>query len=440
MNRKANQSYHGLPRQVFDELAAGGGGEPAARVLTQAERSKHVTLLRGVLASARAAGGEQARLASRGYDLLARVHRHDPVAAETVIRSPAVGAWARQAVLPSGTGPARPEAQPGRMGAVAAAAAIHAGFPAEIEVPLISGTVTLPTLGAARADGETAIVRTGPGSRQVCSASCQVELPADPHQDAPGWQGLRRVRTGSLDIVIDDLDPFRMKESGSLAPRLTVAQAGDLAEGLRDGWRVLESHHPVVAAEIAAIVTTVVPYLTPAEGQVSASAAENFGAVALSSPDDPSLCAAILAHEIQHLKLSAVLDLVSLTLPDGDQRFYAPWRADPRPASGLLQGAYAFLGVSAFWRRQRQFEEGRARLRADTEFARWRAAAARAAGTLCSTDLLTPVGRAFVERMKLTLAPWQDEPVLPEARIAARRAAEAHETQWRLDNSRPGSR
>jgi hypothetical protein len=42
--------------------------------------------------------------------------------------------------------------------------------------------------------------------------------------------------------------------------------------------------------------------------------------------------------------------------------------------------------------------------------------------------------------MKLTLAPWQDEPVLPEARIAARRAAEAHETQWRLDNSRPGSR
>jgi uncharacterized protein len=217
-----------------------------------------------------------------------------------------------------------------------------------------------------------------------------------------------------------------------------VAQADAFAEGLRNGWQVLESHHPVVAVEIATIVTVIVPYLAPAEGQVSASAAENFGAVALSSSDDPSLCAAILAHEIQHLKLSAVLDLVSLTRPDGDQRFYAPWRTDPRPVSGLLQGAYAFLGVSAFWRRQRHFEEGRARLRADTEFARWRAAAARGAGTLCSTNLLTATGRAFAERMKLTLAPWQDEPVLPEARIAARRAAEAHEAQWKLDNIRPG--
>jgi uncharacterized protein len=225
----------------------------------------------------------------------------------------------------------------------------------------MSGTVTLPTLGAARADGETAVVWTRLGSSQVRSAGYQVELPEDPHQDAPGWQGLRRVRTGSLDVLLEDLDPFRMRESGSLAPRLTVAQADAFAEGLRNGWQVLESHHPVVAVEIATIVTVIVPYLAPAEGQVSASAAENFGAVALSSSDDPSLCAAILAHEIQHLKLSAVLDLVSLTRPDGDQRFYAPWRTDPRPVSGLLQGAYAFLGVSAFWRRQRHFEEGRAR-------------------------------------------------------------------------------
>lgn len=437
MNRKADPSYHRLPRHVFDALAAGGGGEPAARVLTQAELSKHVALLRGVLASARAAGGEQARLTGRGYDLLAKAHRHDPVAAETVIRSPAVGAWARQAILSSGTSPIRPEAQPGRMGAVAAAAAIRAGFPAEIGVPPVSGTVILPTLGAAQANGETVVVWTRPGSSQVRSASYQVELPEDPHQDAVGWQGLRQVRTGSLDILIDDLDPFRMRESGSLAPRLTVAQAGDLTECLRNGWRILESHHPAVAAEIATIVTAIVPYLTPQEGQVSASAAENFGAIALSSSDDPSLCAAILAHEIQHLKLSAVLDLVSLTLPDDDQRFYAPWRTDPRPVSGLLQGAYAFLGVSAFWRRQRQFEGGRARLRADTEFARWRAAAAMVASTLCSTNLLTAAGRAFVERMKLTLAPWQGEPVLPEARIAARRAAEAHEAQWKLDNGRP---
>jgi len=105
-------------------------------------------------------------------------------------------------------------------------------------------------------------------------------------------------------------------------------------------------------------VLVIVPYRVPLEGQVSASAAENFGAIALSPSDDPSLCAAILAHEIQHLKLSAVLDIVALTLPDDHQRYYAPWRPDPRPLNGLLQGAYAFLGVSAFWRRQHQISRG----------------------------------------------------------------------------------
>jgi hypothetical protein len=33
---------------------------------------------------------------------------------------------------------------------------------------------------------------------------------------------------------------------------------------------------------------------------------------------------------------------------------YAPWRSGPRPLNGLLQGAYAFLGVSGFWRQQRR--------------------------------------------------------------------------------------
>lgn len=45
--------------------------------------------------------------------------------------------------------------------------------------------------------------------------------------------------------------------------------------------------------------------------------------------------------------------MVTLTVPDDGQRFYAPWRDDARPVSGLLQGAYAYLGLSRFWR-QRQ--------------------------------------------------------------------------------------
>src|SRR5581483_603165 len=61
-------------------------------------------------------------------------------------------------------------------------------------------------------------------------------------------------------------------------------------------------------------------------------------------------CAVTLAHELQHLKLGALLDIVTLALPDDGRRYYAPWRDDPRPLGGLLQGAYAYFGVSGFWR------------------------------------------------------------------------------------------
>lgn len=36
------------------------------------------------------------------------------------------------------------------------------------------------------------------------------------------------------------------------------------------------------------------------------------------------------------------------------RRYYAPWRDHPRPAVGLLQGAYAHVGVTEFWWRRRK--------------------------------------------------------------------------------------
>jgi uncharacterized protein len=442
-------TYHGMPRELFDMLASGGGGAPGAHALAAAEQSKHVILLRGILAEAQRMGGEQARLASSGYDLLAEVQRKDPAAAGTLIRNPAVGAWARHAILSSGGKDGDggdggdgatmvPAAMPGRLSAVAAAAAIRARLPVKAEVPLINGTVMLPTLGMATVGGQTetgtAVVRATPDGVDVSRNSQRVRLPDDPHLDAPCWLGLRRLRLGTLDVLIDDLDPFRMKASDNLAGRLSAPAASQFAAALRIAWRLLESHHPAAVGEIAGLVSTVVPYDVPPHGQVSASSRDNFGAIALSLSPDPVACAATLVHEAQHLKLCALLDIVTLTLPDDDQHYYAPWRPDPRPVSSLLQGAYAFLGVSAFWRHERRFASGSTRLRADTEFARWREAAAKGAGTLASSGRLTAAGQEFVRRMRFTLDSWQDEPVLHEALLRARREAERHEAQWKLDN------
>jgi uncharacterized protein len=416
--------HHDMPREQFEALARGEGGTDAIEKLVAAEHSKHRILIRAVVDMAKAAGRPEDRLVHAGYELLEEVWRHDPDAADVVIRYPCVGAWALHTYRGD---QAIPGASPGWLAAVAAAAAIRAELPAEIEVPVVGGAVTLPTLGAAIADGPTAIVRTSPGTVRS-GGGCVAIRPG-----APGWQELRVARVGALDVAVDDLDPFRMPASdGESAGRLTAAQVAQFTATLRAGWDVLD---PARAEEIAALVRVIVPYEAPPGGLVSTTSPEVFGTVAMSLPPDPYSCAEILIHETQHIKLCALLDLVRLTERDQGQRFYAPWRPDPRPASGLLQGTYAFLGVAGFWREQRlAAPRPDVRRRAEQAFTRWRDAAALGAETLLASGQLTADGKMFTAEMARVLRDWQREPVSDDALADARHQAEQHHTRWLADN------
>ena len=416
--------HHRMPRELFRELARGGGGADAVRELVAAQYSKHLFLIRGVREVAQPGD----RFAVPGYRLLDEVRRQAPAAFEAVITYPSVGAWALRTLRRDQEVPG---AVPGGLSMVAAAAAIRAGLSGQIEVPVTGGRVMLPSLGAAEAKGPTAVVRTSPP--EVCSAGLRVAV----DQGAPGWLGLREIQAGSLRVLLDDLDPFRMPAALDLASRLSAIEVAELTAVLRDAWPVLD---PVAADEIAMAVRVIVPYVAPPAGHVSSSSPETFGTVAMSAQPDLYTCAATLVHETQHLKLSALLDLVTLTLPDDGQRFYAPWRIDPRPASSLLQGAYAFLGVSGFWRRQRQSASDAAvRQRADAEFARWREGAAEVVRTLRSSGRLTPAGEDFTGEMAHLLDGWLREPVPAQALAAARHETELHRARWQLENeSAPG--
>jgi len=414
-----NLEYHRLSHQDLVALAGGGSGVDAIRELTALEYSKHITFLWGVVTAAE--GSEQHSLARTGYDLLAAAMRANREAAGAVIRYPSVGAWARRTIQACRGGPVMPGAEPSQLRAVAAAAAIRAGLRAQIEVPVADGRVMLPSLGAALVAGHSAMVRSGPGGAMID----RVEIPEDPYHDAPGWLGLRRVRVGPLNVLIDDLDPFRMPGAQDLAPRLEI-KPWDAA--LSGAWQVLERGHRGVASEIAALVSAIVPLPQPPSGEVSTTSSEAFGTVALSFPPDPVTAAVTLAHEIQHVKLGALLDMVTLALPDDGRCYYAPWRDDPRPLSGLLQGAYAYLGVSGFWRRQRRLPGSQ--LQADVEYARWRAACALALETLRSSGRLTSAGLEFVSVLADTLRAWQEEPVPIEALTLAHSAAESHLARW----------
>jgi uncharacterized protein len=418
MNDAIKGRSHSISVEQFATLAQGSGDPAVIGQLVAAERSKHLILLARVAELAQRGDHPDDRIAMAGSELLAVVQRQDMVAAAEVTSYPSVGAWALQVIRADD---ARPEARR------SAAAAIRAGLDVEIEVPVINGAVLLPSLGIAGAAGSTALVATK--TAEVRSGSGCVEMRAG----APGWQDLRPVTLGLLEILVDDLDPFGMPAGdGVPTGRLSRPALEELQAMLRMAWPVLP---PASAAEIAAIVKVIVPYRAPASGYFSTSSPQTFGTVAMSRQPDKYTCAETLVHETQHLKLCALLDLVTLTRADDGKRYYAPWRTDPRPASSLLQGAFAFLGVSGFWRDQlRVASDPEVRQRAHGKFARWREGAAGAVDTLLGSGQLTGPGQVFAENMAWVLDNWRREPVSGEAIAHARRESERHLAQWHADN------
>lgn len=429
-----NLHDHRITVELFDALAAGGGGPAAISELAAAQYSKRVILMNGVLTAASGASREQDPLASRGYRLLMAALRHDRTAADTVIGYPSVGAWARRTMLALSGGSPLPGAELSGLTTVAAAAAIRTRLSGEIEVPAPDGLVILPSLGAADVGDRTAVVRTADGASEISSATRRVVMPADPHDDAPGWQGLRRIRTGSLDVVVDDLDRFRMPAMTNVTPRLSDTEISAWRATFRDGWPLLEPRCQDMAAEVAAAIAVIVPLSRPDNGQISSTSPETFGAICMSAPPDPYTCSVTLVHEVQHLKLSALLNVVSLTQPDDGRRYYAPWRDDPRPVNGLLQGAYAYLGVTGFWWRQRHLAKDAERQRADQEFARWRASVAQVVQTLTASGQLTAEGARFVGGMSRTVSAWLAESVPVDAQAVARHESQLHLTRWQARN------
>ncbi|MGO4760843.1 HEXXH motif-containing putative peptide modification protein, partial [Streptomyces sp. 2MCAF27] len=148
------------------------------------------------------------------------------------------------------------------------------------------------------------------------------------------------------------------------------------------------------------------------------SSPEAYGCVLLNPPTDSVTLAASLIHEAQHVKLSALLDLVPLIHGGLEEIHYAPWRVDPRPLRGLLHGVYAFLGATAFWQARRHAVLDETTPSADFEFALRRAQTSHGLRTLRTHAELTALGDRFLRGIEDRLAAWLAEPV-PEVPLRA---------------------
>ncbi|WP_214104559.1 HEXXH motif domain-containing protein [Acrocarpospora catenulata] len=431
-------TLHRVPGEMLAELATGGGGEPAVALLRRVQRSKHRAVLLSLVRETIAADHPHARLATHAYQALADLETRAPASVNRVLAYPAVGSWLWQSLKSVGAQAAAPGLDPGLLGTLPIVAAIDAGLSHEQRLPLFADSLTLPSLGRLRLPrppGEvTVATRPGPGGALLTIDGLTSTVTQE--TDSPHWDALRRVPLpGGPVLTIDDLDPCRWPDVTTRCPRLDMADHPHWSSRLTEAWSLLRTGHPATAAEVAAAISVVTPIEAPGKGLNSATAREVFGTIAMSEPPDAVTTASTLAHEIQHAKLTALQEVVQLTEPGHTTRYYAPWRKDPRPVYGLLQGVYAYLGVTAFWRRQRRLpdhDQGRAH----SEFARWRQAVHDGTASLLAGDGLTPEGRDFVGVIRDTVAAWLPEPVPDRALTQARAAATRHRSEW-IRRNRP---
>lgn len=356
-------------------------------------------------------------LFERHWRLLERTEARHPDAVRDTLDYPAVGNWlARTLAAEDGAALARGL---GRLGAVAAAAALRGGGGFGVTLPAHDGRIVLPGIGAlavrgptARlvAGGRTARLTTGGGHRGV------LLLAGGRVTGAGGWRGLRRLPgTAGASVRLDDLDPYRAPPEGVGRAALPPAPRAETrhqpwARRWRGALALLRATDPGRAAEAAALVRCLVPLArTGPHGhrpRVSATFRAAPGAVLTTLPDTAADLAAVLVHETQHSKLSVLHDLLPLHRPAPAAAYRVPWRSDPRPLAGVLQGAYAHLALADFWTRAAAgtalppAARGEARIRGDS----YRRQVAATLPLLLESSELTLTGQEFTEGMRVHLA------------------------------------
>ncbi|MFD9126444.1 FxsB family cyclophane-forming radical SAM/SPASM peptide maturase [Kitasatospora sp. NPDC059571] len=403
-----------LTGEQLDQLASGYGDAATVRDLA----GHQLGLTRRMLA-ALADGRPDA------WQLLTALDAAAPRALDAVLGHPYARAWAARCLR------GEPGADLGTLAELAAAAALRARIPFELPVPVRDGAVHLPTLGRLLVGGvgETRLGGTADG---FTARGRRIGWDTPPDE---AWQPVRRVALPGWTVALEDTDPQRAGHQWPVADRLGEEALQGWTGALREAWELIGRDLPGYAPGLAAGLSTVTPLRPGPDGRdVSAAARQAFGAVGIARPATAPVLALLLVHEFQHVKLGAVLDAHDLYDRADERLYHAPWRPDPRPLEGLLQGTYAHLAVTEFWgTRVRAYDglPGAAAEHARQQLAVWRAHTAAAVETLAGSGSLTALGLRFADGMRGSVAPWLDVPVGPAAEAHARAEAADNLSRYR---------
>ena len=384
---------HALPDGGFELLASGPGDMVTTATLTESSWSITRALVAAVGSEANDGGDrELSQVAVAGWMLLAQLDEEHPDAVREVLTYPYVRAWAARCLdPPRGADTALDRAH---LAGLAAATALRAGAGAELLLPVRDGHVHLPGVGALAvgpAAGRTSAVR-------ISAAGL---TPDDGLRD---WQPVRRFTARNMSFTVDDIDPFRGGQGWIPTGRIPARDWQTWQQALTAASRQLAAELPAYARVIAAGLRSVVPIRPAAAGRSQSGTARHaFGAVALAFPGSPDMLGELLVHEMQSMKLTALCDLMDLFDPADSATYQVPWRPDPQPVQGVLNGTYAYLAVGDLWLVRAREGEDR---QAHAQFLECRSWVEHGIGILLNGTALTPAGLRFVRGMDSAVKAW----------------------------------
>ncbi|MFJ9370504.1 HEXXH motif domain-containing protein [Nocardia sp. NPDC101769] len=432
------------------DLSSGHGSRAGIAALTGGLLELRAILVRTLLTvAADEAAIDAAAGLHEAYWRLAALQPDHPEVVSSMLCYPNTGPWLnhvlRRFAAESDDSRTPLWADCGYLGWLAASAGILAGTQGQARLVIRNGEVMLPGLGMAvlGADdhcGHCELHWTATGALHFRwdTGSLRIESPTE--ETRTGWLPLRtaRVESDEITVWLDDLDPFRHRESaGSALPRLNAQQAQRWQRDFEQAWQLLRRDHDHYLTPMRGCLRSLSPL--SAEAMVDSSSytsANGAGCVYTTAATDSCQLALTLIHEVQHTKFGLLTDQVELFDPDPECRFYAPWRDDPRPILGLMHGIYAFFGVVDFWRVHRH-SDCHGSLQAHADFELWRTQLVGAITQARASGLLTAAGTRFLDGLTAAMRSWSGEEVPATARQAAIESSLAHRVFWSVRNLTP---
>lgn len=442
MSAEPSPPHHHLPAAALAELARGEGDPATLDLLLEAERSRRLLLLRML---------DDAMDTGPAWDLLSEAQRRSPSVVDELLMYPQTGMWLATALRRLRG--SIPQDEPplwvvlGHFSALAAVAALRAELDFSIEVPVRHGCAAAdPRLCGTAGDravddghgARRGRTRGGGDGRRHDRRTARARVGRT--GVAPGAQTRGRPRRATARRGTGRPGPVSHVSAADRAAPAVRGGGDAVAAGAGAGLEGVAAGTARDGRGHAAGVFSLTP--TPARERLwprSVTSGDAFGGIEASEPDDAVQLAVTLVHEFQHTKLGGLLHLTPLLTDSADastELWYAPWRDDPRPLDGLLQGIYAFVGIARFWRAHREEADAQKAI-AHFEFALWRTHVATALEQVHRHPRRTPLGAALLDTLRGHCAQWLKEPVPEEQLALARLCAADHVARWRVHHLRP---